>query len=165
MPPMAIWSPLREADSCDGNAVDECGASPERQVFDIDATGDEMEGGVTPADFGIAKEVDLAVGGAADVSWIAVEDELLAGDESGGHAEPVGFGGAFDKAGRRPRHLAADRAQRDQTTRLRPRNVFDRIEEHSAQQASDQAPVSAPIVNLRHVVQQHARPDRQKKAQ
>jgi hypothetical protein len=88
------------AEALAGNwfAVDVRGCA-EWEVFDFDAAAlKEVDGGVASADFGIAEEIDLAIGSRADVRGVAVEDELFSGDESCGDFEPAGAGGAFEES-------------------------------------------------------------------
>ena len=91
-------SPFLKGDRVIGLSVDERFGA-QRQVFDFDADGGDVNGGVALADLWVFEEVDLAVGGAADVSWVAIKNELLAGDDAGGDFKPAGFGGIFDEAG------------------------------------------------------------------
>src|SRR4051794_11409988 len=89
--------PISESAAIDGLAVDEGGLA-EREVFQLEAAGDDVDGGMAAADLGGAEEVDLAVRAAADEGRAAVEDELLAGDQPLGDAEPAGLGDVLDDA-------------------------------------------------------------------
>src|SRR6476660_3678840 len=79
---------VAESASVDGFSVDE-GRFAKREVFQLEAAGDNVNRGVAAADCRVAEEVDLAVGAAADEGRAAVEDELLARDQSLRDAEPA----------------------------------------------------------------------------
>src|SRR3954453_4320891 len=70
-----------EAVAGDAAAVDE-GRAAQREVFEVEAAGNDVDGGVAAADGGVLEQVDVAVRGAADVRRRGGEDGLLAGGEA-----------------------------------------------------------------------------------
>src|SRR5687768_5186399 len=75
---------------------------PEGEVFQLEAAGHEVDGRVAAADAGVLEQVNLAIWRRPDVRGVAVEDELLAGDESLDHPDPAGLGRVLDDAGPEP---------------------------------------------------------------
>jgi hypothetical protein len=87
---------VAEARAGDGLAVDDRVAA-EREIFQFESAGHQVDGGMARADELVFEEVDFAIRRAADVRGIAIEDELLAGDQASEDAEPARLGGIFDQ--------------------------------------------------------------------
>src|SRR4051812_12883319 len=151
-----------EAVAGDAAAVDE-GRAAEGEVFEVEAAGDDVDGGVAAADGGVLEQVDVAVGARADVRRRAVEDELLAGDEALDDLEPAGLGGVLDQA----RGEAGDQADGDggdgagEDGAAAP--LGDGGKEEPADDAADQSADQADA-QLLDVAHQHAGGDHQEQA-
>ena len=73
---------MTKAAAFHGAAVDQRDGA-DWKIFDFDASFEQVNRCVTAADLGIAKKVNLAIRGRADVRGVAVENELFSGDEAG----------------------------------------------------------------------------------
>lgn len=93
-----------------------------------------------PRSYGrVFEEVDLALRRTADAGGVAVQNELLASNQSGGYFQPPGLHRVLDQAdadaGEHPNSKNSYHPGND----IAARYVPDKVEHRSAQQASDES--------------------------
>src|ERR1035441_1488328 len=95
----------------------------------------DMHDGMAATDTGVAEQINLAFRGAADERWIAVQNELLAGNETGGDLQPAALGGVFDEA-RAGAGENTDCQQGDQAAEM---HIASQIEERAPGESADES--------------------------